>query len=399
MGLNRRHNLHRGDHKTSGFWRIYPLSILFIFHTLLVAYINSSYMERFVSTEGVGALYTIGSAISVLAFLFFSHALKIVGNLKLSLILAIIDALSLLVLGMTEHRATAITAFVVFQVVTPLLYLNIDIFSETMIGKQESSTGTKRGLALGLMSVAAVIAPLLMSYIVDGSTNLNPVYYVAAAIAGAFIVYLVLAFADFKDPKYDIFRVRTSLRSIWLRSDIRNVMFAHFLLQTFFTWTVIYFPLYMFTELGFHWDQIGYIIAVGLLAYVVIEWPVGYVADKWLGEKELMALGFFILSISTSWISFMTTLEVLPWMVLLFMTRVGAALVESTTEIYFFKHSNGDDADTISFFRLLRPLSAVFGALLGAAALLYLPFNLIFVVLGLLMVPGIFFTINLRDTK
>jgi len=176
-------------------------------------------------------------------------------------------------------------------------------------------------------------------------------------------------------------------------------MTAHFLLQTFFAWTNVYFPLYLFTELGFSWDSISYIFAFALFAYVIFEWPTGVIADKWLGEKELMALGFLILAVSVSWISFMETTAIWPWMLLMFVTRIGAAFTEATTEVYFFKHTDGGDADTIGFFRLLRPLATVFGAVLGSVALLYLPFNLIFVVLGLTMVPGILVTVALKDTK
>ena len=86
-------------------------------------------------------------------------------------------------------------------------------------------------------------------------------------------------------------------------------------------------------------------------------------------------------------------------MVLLFISRVGASLVESTTESYFFKHMKGGDAGITSFFRLIRPLSLLAASLLGTLALFYLPFNYIFVVLGLLMIPGIFFALALKDTK
>ena len=160
----------------------------------------------------------------------------------------------------------------------------------------------------------------------------------------------------------------------------------------------IYIPLYLVTEIGFSWDTIGSIIAVGLLAYVICEWPVGILADKWWGEKEMMAVGFFILAITSVSISFAGT-SIAVWMTLFFISRIGAALVESTTESYFFKHMKGDNAGIISFFRLLSPLSNLGGSLLGALALFYLPFNYIFVVLGLLMVPGIFFTLVLKDTK
>ena len=397
--MHRPQGSQRGTHTKISFWKIYPLSVILTLHLFLVAYINSSYMEQFVSTEGVSALFTIGSAIGVLAFLFFSHALKAIGNLKLTLILAVIETLSLLILGFTEHRPTAIIAFVVFLVTSPLLYLNIDIFSETLIGKQENTTGQKRGVVLGIISTASVVGTLAMGVILNIVYDLSFVYYTSAGLLVLFIVFLFFNFGNFKDPKYDTFEVHTSLRSMWLTPDIRNVMFSHFLLQIFFAWTVIYFPLYMYSELGMTWDTIGYVTAFALLAYALFEWPTGIIADRWLGEKELMAIGFLVLAITASWMSFMTTIAILPWMVLLFMTRVGAALVEATTEIYFFKHTNGDDADTISFFRLLRPLSAVAGALLGSICLLYLPFNLIFVVLGFAMVPGIFFTYNLHDTK
>ena len=83
----------------------------------------------------------------------------------------------------------------------------------------------------------------------------------------------------------------------------------------------------------------------------------------------------------------------------MFVTRVGAALVEVTTESYFFKQTKSSDAQIISFFRISRPLAYVMGALLASLALLYLPFNLLYIVFALLMIPAMFFTLNIEDTK
>ena len=95
----------------------------------------------------------------------------------------------------------------------------------------------------------------------------------------------------------------------------------------------------------------------------------------------------------------MATAPVLSWMILLFISRVGGSLVEATTESYFFKHTRGTETNIMSFFRLTRPLATLIGALIGSATLLYVPFDLMFVVLGFLMIPGIFFTMRLKDTK
>lgn len=399
MAMHRRHILKGAHVGKIGFWTIYPISIIFTFHVLLVAYVHSTYMEQYVSPEGVGVLYSIGSAIAVLAFLFFTHALRAVGNVRLSLILALLNITALILIGAAPSPAIAITAFVAFLIVNPLLYLNIDIFAETIIDTDESSTGSKRGLALTLMSVAAVLAPLAMAAVTGDSTNLSPVYFVSAGVFVLFVLFIIVMFRNFKDPVYKHLKVKSTLRSLWVSGDIRNALLSHFTLQMFFAWAAIYIPLYMITEIGLGWDDIGLIMAVGLMAYVILEWPLGVIADRYIGEKEIMAVGFLILAVSISYFSFLDATDILPWMLLVFISRIGAAMVEVTTESYFFKHTKGGDAHAIGIFRLLRPLARIFGALLGSAALLFLPFNLIFVVLGFMMVPGIFFTIALHDTK
>jgi len=357
-------------------------------------------MGQFASPAVIGSMYTIASSLAVFSFLFISRILRKIGNVRLTLYLAIAEILSLLVLGLTHSNATAIVAFVIFMTLNPLIYLSIDIFSESLIGDNESATGSKRGLTLTLMSLAAIGGPVALGVIVGADdSNLYKTYLVAAGVFSIFVMLVLAKFKSFHDPKYREIQVINSIAHFWQHKDIRNVFLAHFIMQVFFAWMVIYLPLYMATEIGMTWDVIGSIIAVGLFAYVLIEYPAGVIADKWLGEKEMMAFGFLILAVSSSWISFMTSATVLAWMILMFISRIGASLVEATTESYFFKHTKGTDANIMSFFRLTRPLAMVVGSLLGTVALLYLPFQLIFIVLGLMMVPGIFFTLSLKDTK
>ncbi len=382
------------------FWLTYLLSVIFNFHGLLVAYSNSSYMEGFTSPEVVGVLYTISSALAVFAFLFFTRILHRFGNVRLTLWLALIEMLALVLLGMAFGPATTIVAFVLFMTINPLLYLNIDIFSETLLGSNETGTGSARGLSLALMSLAAATAPFSLALIVGSDdTRLNLVYFVSAGIFTAFIALVLIHFRTFTDPVYERMDVLRTMAGFWRRPNLRNVFLAHFMLQFFFAWTIIYMPLYLATEVGLGWDVIGSIIGVGLLAYAIFEYPIGLLADHRYGEKEMMALGFVILAVTASWVSFMAGASVVAWMLLMFINRFGASLVEVTTESYFFKHTKGSDANIISFFRLARPLALIAGSLVASVALLYLPFNLIFIVLGFLMAFSIFFVIPLEDTK
>ncbi len=113
----------------------------------------------------------------------------------------------------------------------------------------------------------------------------------------------------------------------------------------------------------------------------------------------MMAFGFAILAVSTSWFVFLDHSPLVTWMAVMFMTRVGASFVETTTESYFFKHTESKDTNIIGIFRITRPLSYVLGALLGSITLHYLNFHLLFVLLGLLMIPGMFFAMALKDTR
>ncbi len=135
------------------------------------------------------------------------------------------------------------------------------------------------------------------------------------------------------------------------------------------------------------------------LAYVILEFPLGILADKYIGEKEILGFGLLIIIISTSWISFVTATSVAVWAAILFITRVGASFVEVATESYFFKQIDGSDAQVISFFRITRPLAYVLGALIASLVILYLPFNLLFIVVAALLVPALFITLNIVDTK
>lgn len=379
---------------------IYVLSAIFAFHSSLVLFINSSYIEAFVTSEVIGTLFVIGSSLAVLAFLFISRMLRQVGNVRLTIWLAVAEIVALILLGLAATPALTITAFVLFLVINPLIFLNLDIFSEALIGDAEETTGHKRGFVLALVSFAAMLGPLAIGPIAGpDDSNLSRVYFVSAAVFATFILIVLTRFRYFEDPPYSEVRVLDALSAFWRDWSIRLPLMAQFLLQLCFSWLVIYVPLYLATEIGLNWSEIGLIIAIGTMAYVLLEPIVGHLADNWLGEKEMMIAGFVIIAVSVSSISFIGTDTPWLWMAVMFAIRVGASLVEVTTESYFFKHTKGNDTNFLSFFRLTRPLAVVGGGLLGSIGLLYLPFYAIFSMLGLVMCAGIIIGSLLTDTR
>ncbi len=387
-------------HRRSPFGMLSFAMLILSLHWAAVVFVLSTYLGQFVSQESVGTLFTIGSALTILAFLFISRVLERVGNYKLTLGLAILEFFVLVGMSLSHTLRTAVPLFIMHQAVVPLLLFNLDVFVESL-EENEDRTGRKRGLFLTAANIATAFAPLCIGFLIGSSAepNFSRAFLAGAALMLPFIYVIWSNFKTFEDSPYPSVEVLTAIHAFWQDTNLRIVFLAHFLLQLFFSWMVIYVPLYLARSIGFSWDSIGQILFVGLFAYVLLEYPIGRLADLYFGEKEMMGMGFVIMAISTIWISFVTTAAIIPWMVTMFMTRVGASLVEATTESYFFKHTTGSDANIISFFRITRPLAMVAGALFGSLALLYMPFQYIFIALGLSMLLGIVISFFLVDTK
>ncbi len=384
---------------TLSFGLVYFLSILFTFQSLLTAFNSSTYLERFTAPEFIGLIYATGAFFSLLLTFFYPVILGKIGNYRTTLVAAILLIVSLFLIGLAHSPLITILAFVVFQAISPLIYINLDVFIETLIGTNEGLTGSRRGAVLALMSLAAFIAPLVMGQIIGEESNLHSTYYAAALVGVFLLIILTVKFRCFIDPIYEEVKLKGFFTPWRKDRDLGTALTTQFLLQFFYTWAIIYFPLYLSTSLGFSWLEISYIIAAGLSAFVIFEYPIGLLADRYIGEKEMMALGFVILAIASSTFAYLNTPVIFTFMVVMFCSRIGASLVEVTTESYFFKKIKGHDANLISLFRLTRPLANLIGALAGFVTLYFLPLNLMFIVLGFIMALGAFLTLRLKDTK
>lgn len=399
MYFYRRHEPTELPRRKIKFWFVYLLAVVFHYHTLVVSYTSPTYLGDFIDLKHIGLLYSIGSIGSLLMFILLPSVLKRFGNVLVTIGLMVISIGTLAMMGVGLSTPLVVVGLLLFLVINPLLYLSMDIFSETLIGKNEGATGHVRGMTLSLMSLAALCAPLTISYLVADGDNLAQLYFIAIGVGVLFNLIVIMAFRSFVDPLYHRVQFRPLLKQCWESKPIKLVLSAHFLVQVFFTWTVVYIPLYLASVLNLPWSSIGAIIAAGLLAYVLFEYPIGILADDYFGEKEMMAVGFLILALTTASISFMTTVNILPWMMLMFVSRIGASLTEVTTESYFFKKVTGQDANLMSVFRLTRPLAVLGGSLLGSLCLAIMPFHLAFIVLGFVMVIGIFLALGIEDTR
>lgn len=384
-----------------GIKTLYVALLALSLHWSLVSFINSSFLGQFLSSAHISSLFLVGSLFSIIPMFLMSRFLRRIGNYKLTLIITLIEIGALLGMAYAEDAYTAAFFFLVHFITVPLIFFGLDVFIETIIGSQEKRTGSTRGLYLVFLSLAGAFAPLLSGSLIEDTIvpDFTAAYMASAVAVLPFAAIIILYFKNFRDPSYPDQNAKKMVSTFLKNSAMRNIFTIQLLLQIFFTWMTIYTPIYLAQNAGFSWSQIGLILFVGLLAYVIFEYPVGIIADRYIGEKEMMAAGFLILAISTSWLAFLPSGHITVWMVAMFFTRVGASFVEATSESFFFKHAQGEDTDKLSLFRLARPLSSIIVPALGGILFVTVEASFTFILVAALMVPGIFVTLLLKDTR
>lgn len=378
--------------------RIYLLSFLFSLHVAISAYVNSSFLVNFVSEKYVGILYTISSVLALVLLSKSVNILKYFGNKKLTLGFLFLNILSLLGLIFSKNPYTIGASFVLFSATNTLIFFCIDIFVEHFGDPKQ--TGKIRGLYLTIINIAWMLSPLVAAFMITKEGGYKAIYSLALLIVSIMTIGLTMSVKTFKDQKYRKIPFIETFKFLTKNKDIMSIAFINFLLHFFFAWMVVYTPIYLIDHLGFTWDQIGVIFTVMLSPFVIFGLPIGILIDKYNVKKtHIMSLGFLITIISTGSIAFIKEPSLSLWAIVLFATRVGASMIESGAEIYFFSKIKDEDADLISIYRDMNPLSYIIAPILATIVFLFLPFNYLFLILAIILSFGFYLISNLKNSN
>ena len=376
---------------------VFIASIFLSLHYGAILYVNSSLLGNFFKPGIVSLLFLLGAIGNVILFLFTPKLIEQFGKRPPLFFFLFIATLSTLGLAFAQSAFTTLISFVAYSSVLFIIYYYLDIFLEEL--SRNTNTGEVRGIYLTLTNLGIAGGPLILAILAeDGAFRL--IYLVAALFLIPPILLALFSFRSRLPKWHGLHHNHLFLPFVlwWKTKEVRRVTLARLVLEFFFAFMVIYTPIYLHNELGFEWSELGIIFTIMLLPFVLLEWPAGELADRFYGEKEIMGVGFLITGISLLTMPFIGKIF-LAWLVILFISRVGASLIEVTTESYFFKHVGAEDTGLISIFRLTRPVSIVLGATTGILALNLFSFEKIFFVLAVVVFFGFKESLSLKDTK
>ncbi len=379
---------------------IYSASFFFTVHYAFLVYIGSSYLEQLFSPENAGravsSIYIAASLLSLWAIFKTPILFKRIGVARTTYLFLWVAVITSFILAETTSVWVAVPVYIILFVSQLALRYVLDVYIDMF--STEAMTGRMRGIFLTVINSAIAISPVLV-----GAIIVNYGFSGAFLAASAFVLIAIFSTTHtlglVKDHAYHSTPAWETLLKIVRRPNMYHIFVSNLILELFYAWMVIYTPLYLVNEIGFSWGDIGIIFSIMLLPFLIFELPAGYLADKRLGEKEMLTAGLFIMGVSTIALAYLDATTIFPWALFLFVTRIGASLVEIMVDTYFFKKVSPEDTDIIAFFRNAKPLATLVAPLVATVILKAGTYQTLFLVLGVLCLYGMRHSLAIQDTR
>jgi hypothetical protein len=290
------------------------------------------------------------------------------------------------------------TSFVALMTTNTLVYLSIDIFIERY-GNPET-IGKTRGLYLTIINLAWMLTPLITALLITKEGGYISIYILSLFSVIVMTIGLLFSVKTFEDRVYRKTPFIETYRFLKTNHHMASITIINFLLQFFYAWMIVYTPIYLFKHIGLGWEQIGVIFTIMLSPFVIFGLPIGVLIDKYhVKKRTLLYVGFIIITISTLLISTIKTSDIVIWSIILFLTRTGASIIETTSEIYIFTHIKEEETYMLSIFRDMTPLAYIIAPVLATVVFIYLPFNYLFLVLSVILLTGFYYIPKLKHNN
>lgn len=371
------------------------LSFLHGFAQAVIAYLLSSYFMQASGTTNVSVFYLVSYSVLFFSLLNLHKIVRRLGRTQMLYIFLLAQVIIALILAVIPVSWTGMFFLTIYIIISNLTSVACDIILECF--SEDKSSGRIRGFNLTIMNIGYLLGPILSTQIME-KFDFHGIF-LAKFLLNIFIFVIAYFGLSGFTKKFECnFSVTSLIKSIIKRKDIMRIYSMSFILQFFYALMVIYTPIYL-RSLGLSWGDIGIIFTIMLVPFVLIQYPIGMLADKKLGEKELIITSLCLMAPSVLAIYFLGTTDVLIWGLVLFMTRIGAAMLEVLNDSYFYKRIDADDVAIIDFYRTSTPLGYIVASIISAVMLLFLPLQSVFILLAIVIIAGLYPASRLVDNK
>jgi MFS family permease len=369
------------------------VSFLFGFSDAFLLYVISSYFREVSGTENVSAFYLAVFG-TVLMLLFYLHAfIRRLGKSALLMVLFVLLIAANAALIIVPTSWWSLLPLMAHLVLVNLIWVNLDIVLESF--STDSRSGRIRGLYLTIMNAGLLGAPFLATHVLDWA-GFHGLFMGELILVSAVFLAVLIGLRGENRRFNERVTPREILNKVRKKPDILRAYHISFAMEFFYAVMIVYTPIHLL-NLGLSWSQIGIVFTVMLLPFVLLQYPLGVLADRDWGEKEMLIVALMLMGVTSGVAVFVTSSNVLVWAATLFLTRVGVAAIEVLRDSYFYKRIDGRDVDVIAFFRTARPVANIAAAVSVGIALWFFPLQAVFALVALNAFISLFSAVTMQD--
>lgn len=380
----------------------FALSLGNYFHCVYLAlllYVTTPFLATFMPEEYIGLVLSLGALISLASFPFVPRLVRKFGARRLLGTSLLASAILVFSLTLNIAPLALVLAYALFFALAPINSYFMDLLLEAA-SRGAGQTGRIRTLFITFGNLAYLTCAFAIGLLLAEADTYSYVFFIAASALIPFILMLNLAkLPDGEPPRFA--HILEVAHCLVRDRDYKAVGIAFLTLQFFFGLVPYFTPLYLHTVLGIPWHELSWIFAIIVVPFLLLEYPAGWLADKILGDQELMALGFLITGAATAAIAFTTaSTPLLAIAIVIFITRIGAALAEAMCEAHFFRRVSERDINSVGVFRMMRPVGALIAPLVASVLLAVSSFSTMFFVAGLVIIVfGVAGALSIKDVR
>ena len=371
------------------------VTLLMGFSTALLTYITSTYFKESLQTENISWIYLVSNVILLIFLLNIHRLISTIGKTTLFHLLNIGKISIFVILILVNNPFVNVFFLMTFIIFDLLAWVTINMILESFSIDKES--GKIYGFNFTLFNLGFLIAPIISTQLLS-RFGFQGVF--SLAITTTSIIFLIAFFKlnqiDYRYTKK--ISVKKIFKKVSERKDILNIFFVALSLYFFYSIMTIYTPLYLLDK-GLSWSQIGIIFTIMLIPFVLIQYPAGLLADKKFGEKEIIFISLIIVAASTIIFCITESTEVMILSLILFCSRVGAALVEILQSSYFYKRVDGTDVELIAFFQTANPIAYILAPAISGILLIFFDMKSVFILSTVISLLTLYPTYKLVDNK
>ncbi|MBU3907128.1 MAG: MFS transporter [Nanoarchaeota archaeon] len=362
--------------------RLGLIALITAIGTSAVGTIWAIYLESILKNPSyVGFLVSFFAVIAFVAYFFLIPIIEKHNKVWLFAISLFLYALSYYSFSRTSNLYFVIFLGMFLSVIASLRITCLGIIVRDK--SKDKCVSENEGIIYTSLNIAWLVGPLIAGFVASKYGILRVFTFASIAVFIALILFESFRMRDYPNRK----KVDKNVFKIFVEFLRKKERAMSYILGTAinFWWVLIYIymPIYIVEKNGFGDLVVSYFLAAVIVPLVLSEYSFGKLASK-IGFRKIFIYGYALIVTCAIAAFFFDNIYVI--MPILVLSSFGAAMIEPTTEAYFFDIIDKQQRDKYyPIYSTSIDSGHFFANMLAAILLLFLPFKFIFLFFGIAM--------------